>query len=290
MKRVRRWSCRAAIMSGLSGSACTAQPANETQAQAEAQPNAASEKLDPADAAEFALGNTFFVMFHEVGHALIAEFELPVLGREEDAVDNFASVMLAPGEEDDERDSTILTYAIAGWFASAAQQGLEDIAWWDEHGPDMQRAYQIACLLYGSAEKTYDELADDIELPVERRERCGTEYQSTLQSWTALLAPYAIAEGTSSPTKITVSYDAAGGFVAERDMLRDSKLMEAVAEAASESFRLPRDLKLKGSQCGGEANAWWDPEAAEITICYELVRNYLELYAGLAAADGDGGS
>src|SRR5262249_8299399 len=36
---------------------------------------------------EFVVGNTLFALVHEVGHALISEMGLPVLGREEDAAD-----------------------------------------------------------------------------------------------------------------------------------------------------------------------------------------------------------
>ena len=41
---------------------------------------------------EFVIGNTLFVMAHELGHGLINEMNLPVLGREEDAADSFAVV------------------------------------------------------------------------------------------------------------------------------------------------------------------------------------------------------
>src|SRR5689334_2897037 len=41
---------------------------------------------------EFVTGNTMFVMAHEMGHGLINEFNMPVLGREEDAADSFAIV------------------------------------------------------------------------------------------------------------------------------------------------------------------------------------------------------
>jgi hypothetical protein len=39
---------------------------------------------------EFILGNMLFVVVHEIGHAVIGEMEMPVLGREEDAADAFA--------------------------------------------------------------------------------------------------------------------------------------------------------------------------------------------------------
>ena len=37
------------------------------------------------DGVEFVTGNVLFVLAHETGHALISVFDLPVLGREEDA-------------------------------------------------------------------------------------------------------------------------------------------------------------------------------------------------------------
>jgi len=41
---------------------------------------------------DFVAGNVFFATAHEVGHMLIQEMGLPVLGREEDAADSYASV------------------------------------------------------------------------------------------------------------------------------------------------------------------------------------------------------
>ena len=41
---------------------------------------------------EFVIGNTLFVLTHELGHGLINEMNMPVLGREEDAANSFAIV------------------------------------------------------------------------------------------------------------------------------------------------------------------------------------------------------
>jgi len=47
---------------------------------------------------EFVAGNMLFVLNHELGHALVSEMGLPVLGKEEDAVDAFAVLaMLSVG-------------------------------------------------------------------------------------------------------------------------------------------------------------------------------------------------
>jgi len=44
------------------------------------------------DRVEFVASNVIFATIHEVGHMLIAEMGLPVLGREEDAADAFATL------------------------------------------------------------------------------------------------------------------------------------------------------------------------------------------------------
>src|SRR3954454_13912300 len=57
--------------------------------------NAAVAALDPQQRDHvigFVIGNTLFTLTHELGHAVISEFRLPVLGREEDAADAFATL------------------------------------------------------------------------------------------------------------------------------------------------------------------------------------------------------
>jgi Putative metallopeptidase len=55
-----------------------------------------------------------FVFLHETSHALIHEMELPVLGREEDAADAFASItMLKVGTAMSHR---VLVEASKAWF------------------------------------------------------------------------------------------------------------------------------------------------------------------------------
>src|SRR5262249_11780883 len=43
---------------------------------------------------EFTTGNMLFVLLHETAHGLISDLGLPVLGREEDAADQFATVTM----------------------------------------------------------------------------------------------------------------------------------------------------------------------------------------------------
>ena len=44
------------------------------------------------EAMAFAMHDAAFTMYHEVGHLLVGELGLPVLGKEEDAVDSWATI------------------------------------------------------------------------------------------------------------------------------------------------------------------------------------------------------
>jgi hypothetical protein len=74
------------------------------------------------------VGNaTTFAFFHEVGHALIDAYDLPVTGREEDAVDQLSVVVLADGSE--EGDRTVLDAART--FSRATDAELDELAYAD---------------------------------------------------------------------------------------------------------------------------------------------------------------
>ena len=65
---------------------------------------------------EFVAGNTLVLLLHELGHVLISEMRLPVLGREEDAADTYAALrMLMIGTSFSQHE---LAQAAHGWFCT----------------------------------------------------------------------------------------------------------------------------------------------------------------------------
>jgi hypothetical protein len=142
------------------------------------------------------LGATRFIFYHELGHALIDIFGIPFTGREEDAVDQFSTMLLLNSGE--------VESALAGanfFYKFASVTELEELVFWDEHSLDQQRFYDIVCLVYGSDPETYDFLlereskgfllvTDDGILPKERAERCYDEYKAISNSWNTLIASY----------------------------------------------------------------------------------------------------
>ncbi len=155
---------------------------------------------DPTRVATAVTGATVFFLLHELGHALIHALDLPAVGREEDAVDQLATVLLvrelgAGGIE------TALVGAMglaeldaAEADALAAEPDEEEDSpepvYWDEHSFGEQRFYDIVCLVYGSDPAAHADLIGEDYLPAERAEICPDQWAGVSRAWERLLAPY----------------------------------------------------------------------------------------------------
>jgi hypothetical protein len=156
------------------------------------------------DRVEFIVGNTLFILAHEMGHVLIHELKLPILGREEDAADTFAALtMLKIGNSFSER---VLANAAKGWFLNERrdEQTGEKPLYYDEHDLNQQRAYQIVCLMVGSDPAKFKDLANDTKMPESRQESCKRDYANASSSWAEVLKPHMRAP-EQPETKIEVS-------------------------------------------------------------------------------------
>jgi hypothetical protein len=256
----------AALLGGLAASCCPV---------VDAAPAAQPTPVAAVSGADYVAGNLLFTAFHEAGHLLISEFELPVLGREEDAVDHLATLLLLPEEEDADGEKLILA-AAQGWFDSAAEVADAEPAWWGEHGIDQQRGFQILCLLAGADAATFSPAARSAGMPAERIEACASEYDAVSASWDKVLTPHLLDDGATATANIAVRYDPAPKALEEAAaLLRESEILEGLAETLQTGFRLKRAVTLKGSICG-EPNAFWDSENRELVMCYELADWYLQ--------------
>jgi hypothetical protein len=125
----------------------------------------------------FVGGNMLFVLTHELGHAVIGEMDLYVLGREEDAADTFAVTrMLDVGTD---VSAHVLVQAATGWFMSEKRnqaRGIE-LTFYEAHGLDRQRAYQIVCMMVGSDPQKFAEAAEKAKLPKRRQRTCRDDYK-----------------------------------------------------------------------------------------------------------------
>jgi len=130
---------------------------------------------------------TFFVFYHELGHALIDMLDLPVTGREEDAVDQLATVVLLEAGADG-RDAALRG---AEWFEMNGRLSRTRQPFWGEHSLDQQRYFNILCWVYGSDPTAHaDLLKQEWGLPADRAARCPAEYDRMNRAWQTMLAQY----------------------------------------------------------------------------------------------------
>jgi Putative metallopeptidase len=228
-------------------------------------------------AVTFVAGNMLFVLLHEMGHAVVQEMKIPVLGREEDAADDFAILrLLKIGSTFSHR---VLIEATKGWFLSNKrdQHDGEKLVFYDEHGLDQQRAYQIVCLMVGSDPKSMVDLASETELPQERRDSCEDDFANASRSWNTALTPHRRAVDEPK-AKIEVVYGAGKGPLQPFERgFRIIKLLETVAAHAVEEWAWPAPFTLEMQNCGF-VNARWIQSARKLTLCYELALDFAELY------------
>jgi DNA-binding Xre family transcriptional regulator len=229
------------------------------------------------DMIEFVVGNMLFVGFHELGHALIHELGLPVLGREEDAADSFATIaMINIGTDFSTR---VLVQAARGWFLTDRRDRKdgEKLEFYDEHGLDQQRAYQIVCLMVGWNEDKFKELADWVHMPPERQDSCAGDYSNAEYSWNTVLKPHRRAPDQPK-SKIDIDYGKAKGKleVYERS-LRAIGYLETISGYAAELIVWPRPISIVLQECG-DSNAQWSPVSKSEILCYELADEFFELY------------
>jgi hypothetical protein len=137
------------------------------------------------DARGDAMGAMFFVVLHEMGHALIGELDLPTTGREEDAADDFAVLTL------NQMGKTGQVYAEAAaklFHIMGSGKHAKDLLYWDEHSLDMQRFYSIFGMLYGCDSNRYQWISKFV--PARTLSVHQGEHDYKQRSWKRLLAPH----------------------------------------------------------------------------------------------------
>lgn len=141
-------------------------------------------ETEDGEAATKSVAALVFVFYHELGHALIDVYDLPATGREEDAVDQLATVLLLETWEGEDSELAILSSA--EWF----ELDDDDADMADEHSLDEQRYYNLVCWIYGSDPDYFSEVADDWGLPPARAQQCSSEYTRMSSAWNTLLGPH----------------------------------------------------------------------------------------------------
>ena len=279
----RRFAAVLAFMAVSGGSLWGAPSADEARLEAAVEAISTHPRVKdvPRDrlkaTAEFAVGNMLFVLLHEAAHGLISDLGLPVLGREEDAADQFATVTML--EMKTEFTHRTLVNSAKSWLISdrRARDKGEVVTYYDNHGLDLQRAYNIICLMVGSDNDKFEDLADEVNLPEDRQESCVFDYSNAQWSWEQALKPYRRAPDQER-TKYEIIYGKAEGtFDLFEKVARVTGIMERVADRLVDLYVWKRPFTIEMLTCGSPGAKWVGSDH-KITLCYELAEEFVQFY------------
>lgn len=143
--------------------------------------------VTPVDAV---VGQFFYIVSHEMGHAMFDLLDVPVFGRPEDAADQFATyIMLQFGKEEARRLIMGAAHSYKRWVTQPKVTA-PLVAFSDAHSPPAVRFYNLLCLAYGADPQLFADLVTDDFLPRERAGSCRKEYGEIVYAFKKLIVPH----------------------------------------------------------------------------------------------------
>jgi hypothetical protein len=136
------------------------------------------------------LGQFFFAVAHEMGHAAFDLFDTPIFAAPEDAADNFATyIMLHFGKSDARRLIAGAAYSYRKYLQQPKVTApLKDFS--DIHGAPQQRFFNLICLAYGADPVLFADVAEKKFLPEHRAKGCRYEYGNLVWAFRQLMVPH----------------------------------------------------------------------------------------------------
>ncbi len=201
------------------------------------------------------------VIAHEMEHAKMREFDLPLLGPEESIADDFATIYIHLMLPDRAQDI----------ISARARQHLKDNAkagMFSEYRDDAQIAGRMICILYGQDPDSYAGMADQFGLTGDAANRCRDFATEVGRGWRRIIANYRMPEGV----RVTEV-----GFYAEdtpvvhslrsTDFLDDAyHLLSAIDWHSRITFAI--------NECDGSAA--WSRNGRRITLCAAYIARFEE--------------
>jgi hypothetical protein len=206
-----------------------------------------------AAAADPGLNVLRMTLYHEVGHAVIDQLDLPVYGMEENAADVFA-LALAQRLHSEAELAAILRDTTEAYRRDAAAELFDH---WAQYMPAGQRLARQVCLWFGAEPDARADLARALGMPPEEARRCEIDAFDADAAWAPVLDGVRPDPRDVTPTFRLPLFDRRLGRLS-----RDVKRLNRVV-------KLPRTVPVDVEACG-EANAYYYDDG-RIAICAELL-------------------
>ena len=241
--------------------------------------------LQDIDRDTYVLGNVLITLYHELGHGLVELGGLPLLGREEDAVDDFALIELVTAlnnlDANDPLRTRFTAYGYAtvdNWLKAAVEDGQPYTSdYFGPHALNLQRHFNTACLLYGGSTDTFGGLIETFDLPEDLSFRCRNLYFTAYDGWAFTLDTFGLfSDGPGDATPdIILNIRPADRPQHDRwaTLVREWEGLDTALDLFSETYDLPNPIRVTFESCG-EENAFYFPEQNTVSMCYELMSAY----------------
>lgn len=226
----------------------------------------------------FAEDVVLHVVLHEMGHGLIREFDLPILGNEETMADAFATCYLTRYLPD--RAYNIVDARINSLMVEANEFSRDQWPVAGEHNSDARRAYQIAALAVAADPEKYSPIARQLGMSdseISKAKDYGTEIH---RSWRRILRPLLMPEGMRS-NEARLRFDPSSKLVAE---IRDGPIVGEI-DSALTRFDWHSQVTVLFAQ--GDGGAGWSRGKRTITVHTEYVRRFIKQGKVIQKEKGD---
>lgn len=203
---------------------------------------------------------------HELGHAVVREFDLPILGNEETLADAFATHCVV--NEFPERAFEILHARITSLMFEAGEVARNEWTVKGEHNSDARRAYQIAALAIAHDADRYGPLAELVEMS-HSQARQATDYGSEIhRSWRRILAPLKMPTGQkSTEARLRIDDDCVFG----RAIQESSATRDLVSFLRSFDWHSQVTIRF----AAGEGGAGWSRSRRTVTVHDGYIQRFI---------------
>lgn len=202
--------------------------------------------------ADFVLNNLRYTLYHELGHALIDQYRVPIFGPEENAADSFGFVY-ADRVHDETEMADLIRDVVRLGRAEAAEELFDP---WSEYMPGNQRTARAICLYFGLNPGERGHLARALGMRPDDERFCIEAATSNRRAWEAVLEQARPVGG-------------APGTLVSSGQGKALRLLAPDIERINRTIALPRRTPLTVETCGQD-NAYYYHYDDRMVICSEM--------------------
>lgn len=221
----------------------------------------------PVVVSQFAQDVTMHVVLHELGHALVREFDLPILGNEECLADAFATYYLT--KHLPERAFDVIQARTRSLMIEANEVPREQWTVRGEHNNDARRAYQIVAIAVAADHQKYNPIAQEIGLSENDIRKCRDYGSEIHRSWRRILRPLWMPAGQSS-TEARVKCEPNCQISAQLKKAGFADELEAIIR----KFDWHSQVTIAFVE--GDGGAGWSRSKRTITVNSQYIRRFIE--------------